>query len=427
MTAKTLFASLLLALLILQTGAQSVQGSRNIGLNDVCVIELAGNGDSWVGSRGQGVGFYNSAIGSWAYFSTSNTPQFKSDSVTSISFGAIGPDRYAIVGTTNGLVLNRAGTWDTLGPLPSPRVTGVGLLNSDTLWVTTDNGVAAFDTAGFTLIQFYNTGNSSLPYNQISTVNRGGMGCGGGYTAGTPNNGVFFTGNGIAYSKIDTSAANHKLVDNRVNTIFQDNNCTIKVVGTKGGLSVCPTGFDCASFTTSNGLPQNDITSIQQDCKGRFWLGTRDSGVVIFTPPTTFSRITTADGLPDNRITAISIIQTSCEVWVGSKSGDIAVVDSNAAVQNILSGVESALQTEVGVKVYPQPANGKVNFSFANEIESGQLSVFDLNGRTVTVVSLQDTTRATVDVSTFAAGLYYYNLIGNSQILAKGKLLVNGY
>ncbi len=426
MTAKSLFASLLLALVVLHSTAQSVQGSRNIGLNDVCVIELAGNGDSWVGSRGQGVGFYNAAIGSWAYFNTANTPQFKSDSITSISFGAIGPDRYAIVGTTNGLVINRAGVWDTLGPLPSPRVTGVSLLNSDTLWVTTDNGVAAFDTSGFTFLRFYNTGNSSLPYNQISTVNRGALSCGGGYSAGTPNNGVFFTGNGITYGKIDTSAINQKLVDNRVNTIFQDNNCTIKVVGTKGGLSVCPTGFDCANFTTSNGLPQNDITSIQQDCKGRLWLGTRDSGVVIFTPPSTFSRITTADGLPDNRITAISIVQTNCEVWVGSKSGDIAVVDSNAAVQNILSGFESALQNEVGIKVYPQPANGKVNFAFANEIESGLLSVFDLHGRTVNAVLLQNATHTAIDISALAAGLYYYTLTGNSQMLAKGKLLVNG-
>ena len=396
------------------------RGIENVGLGTITIIEMGNNGDIWVGSAAQGVGFYNGTTQQGLYFNQANTPQFKSDSVTSLTFGNIGGAQHVFIGTKNGLVYNRAGVWDTLN-VPARLVTGVSLSNQDTLWASTGNGIVSFDSAKH-LIRTYNTGNSTIPYNQTSSSQKGGKPCTG-MVIGTPSNGAYYTKDYSTFIKIDTTVPNSKLVDNRVTTIYRDNGCNRYLIGTRGGLSFCPEGVPCQNFTTANGLPQNFVTSIAVDCHGDIWVGMKDSGVVVYHTPG-FTRITTANGLSDNQITSISFPQGECKARIASADGNISVLDSNKNVVQILNAIADVTTDQLMVSIYPQPASGKVNFVLGKELANGEITLTDLSGRAVQNLSIRNATSISADVSSLPDGLYFYRISSDGQQLKTGKVQV---
>ena len=118
---KITFIAVVLLLSVYQVFSQNLRSIQTVGLGQVTIIEEALNNDVWVGSASQGVAFYSGTTQTWKYYNTGNTPQFKSDSITSISFGVIGGVQHAFIGTTNGLVYNHGGPWDTLAPRRAGR------------------------------------------------------------------------------------------------------------------------------------------------------------------------------------------------------------------------------------------------------------------------------------------------------------------
>lgn len=395
--------------------AQGVRSTQNVGYDEISIIELAQNGDAWVGSNGQGVAFYEAATQQWAYYDHNNTPSLQGDSITGIALAAIGNVQHAFIGTTAGLSYNHAGGfWDTLGPLPNNNVRGV-LYRADSLWALTPGGFTRFDSSQ-SLVQNY-----PAPFSPVTCMQKTSN-CGG-FWAGTANNGCFYTANGTTFSYIDTSATNQKLVDNRVTAIAVDNICVAKYIGTRGGFSVCPVGVPCQNFTTANGLPQNEIQTVMVDCQGRVWIGLRDSGVVIYNNPG-FTRITTADGLPDNRVTAIAFSNGCSNIWVGSRDGNITQLDSNQNVIKILSGINKVSPDYVGVFTYPQPAADVVHVVLGKQLTNAVFSVLDLNGREVLQYAVNNQSNFSIATNTLPAGLYIYRLLVNNSPAAAGKLQV---
>ncbi|MCW3127510.1 MAG: serine/threonine protein kinase [Bacteroidetes bacterium] len=397
------------------------RGIENIGIGTITIIEMGNNGDIWAGSKSQGVGFYNGTTQVWTYFNTGNSSKILSDSVTSLTFGLVNGVQHAYIGTTSGLVDIKAGVVDTI-PLPyTRRVSGVSLVNSDTLWVSSDSGVVAIDTAGQVIFAL-TTVDSSIPSDHLSTSQRGGQNCAG-IAVGTPNSGVYYTKDYVNFVTIDTSGPNFRLVDNRVNTIYKENQCNRYLVGTKGGFSMCPEGVPCQNFTTANGLPQNDVTTIGVGCNGVIWIGMRDSGVAVFNNPT-FTRITGADGLSDMHVTSISFTGGNCTAHVATGDGNIAVVDSGRHVVQVLNGVADVSANVQTVSVYPQPASNEVNFVFGQQVESGGLMLTDLSGRMVQDLSVKGATNIIANVSSLPQGLYFYRLTSDGQMVKTGKVQV---
>jgi ligand-binding sensor domain-containing protein len=398
----------------LQAQQQNVIRSvENVGINDISIIELAGNGDAWVGSFGQGIAFYKASEQKWFYYNTDSVSQLKSDTITSINLDVIGGVQKAFIGTANGAAICAAQVWDTLGPLTGNHVAGI-IYKPDSLWVLTGISLARFDSNSVI------KNNYSAPLLPVVTAQTHQSQCGG-FWAGTANNGCFFTSDGVTFSYLDTSAPHGKLVDNRINAITMDNQCLAKLVATKGGFSQCPDGGPpCQNFTTANGLPQNDISTVSAGCDGNVWLGTRDSGVVVFKAPSTFTRITTANGLPSNQITAIA--NTGCTTWVGMKDGNIAVIDSSKQVVQILSTVQNVSKDDFNVHVYPQPASGLVYMVFEKELLSGELLLTDLTGRNMVRTAINGESRVQMDLSALPVGIYVYRLYNNKQLLRTGKL-----
>lgn len=414
-----LAAILCVALSISQAQNQGVRAVENIGFGEVSVIELAGNGDIWVGSPAEGVGFYNAATQVWTYYNTSNTPELKSNKITSLSIQLIGGVEHAFIGTDNGVAFNRITTgWDTLD-LNGGSNNIVGLIyKPDSLMVFSDEGLMLYDSSAAFTTNFTSPLTSAITAAQTKAA-----GCGG-YWAGTANSGCFSTSDGTNYNYIDTSVLYQKLVDNRINVLTRDNACQARLVGTKGGFSICPTNnaIPCQNFTTSNGLPQNDITAIAQDCQGRIWLGTRDSGMVVYEN-NVFTRLTTANGLPDNRVTTVGIMPQTCEFYIGMKDGNIAVVDSTKSVVDVLSSIGKVNANDINVKIYPVPATDNLHFVFDQQLNAN-FSFTDINGREVYSTNMSNSLFVKVDVASLPQGMYFYRLSQAGQTLKAGKVSV---
>lgn len=410
---------LVAALTIFTITLHAQSGPRNIesiGLNDISIIEIAGNGDIWAGSSAQGLAFYNSASGSWAYYNTSNTPQLQSDNITAIWANTINGTQHAVVGNTSGATDFVNSTPVALTSLPQPIVRGV-VYRPDSLWILTNNQLTRYDSS----IVFANTFDAPL---QNITCSRRGIAPCGGFWAGTANNGCFYTVDGVNYTFIDTSGPNQRLVDNRVNAIAIDNQCIAKFIGTKGGFSMCPVGSPCQNFTTANGLPQNDITSVATAC-GKVWLGTRDSGVVVFSPPSTFTRVTTADGLPDNRVTAISCNMLNCQAYISTVSGSVTVADSAGSVVKQITAIGKIAADQFAVKVYPQPAGSEITFVLETATAEGQLQLTDIAGRVVDTYAIKGQQQLTIPINGLQQGMYFYQLYKGAQVVKTGKIDVS--
>lgn len=401
-----------------QVHAQSVRSTNTIGFGEISVIELAGNGDIWVGSPGEGVGFFNAANQQWEYFNSANVPEMKSDSVTSIAIQLIGGVEHAFIGTPKGVVYNNINTgWDTLALDQSKDIKGL-MYKPDTLMVFAANMVYRYDSTIIFRQNFAPPASSTITAAQT----RAG-GCGG-YWFGTAAKGCFSSSDGTNFSIIDTAVANQKLVDNRINVLTRDNACQSRLVGTKGGFSKCPTNntIPCQNFTTAQGLPQNDITAIAEDCQGRIWLGTRDSGMVVYDEEV-FTRLTTADGLPDNRITTVGMSPQDCKFYIGTKDGNISVVDSTKSVIDVLSTIGKVNADDINVRIYPVPAKDKLNFVFDQQLNAN-FHLTDINGREVFYEEMRNSLFVNPDVSTLPKGMYFYRLEGEGKTLKAGKVSV---
>lgn len=399
---KYALTPLLLILLVTHTFSQKVRSTQGIGLNEVSVIELAANGDIWAGSFGQGIAFYNAAQQQWTYFDKTNTPVLRSDTIYDLQVAVFNNQQRTLAGTADGAFFTMAGGWDSLDNLTTKKVWGV-TYKPDTIWTVGPAGLVTFDSTS-TFRQTYPS-----PFLPISCIQRRNL-CSGVWV-GTATKGLFYTDNGTNFVYIDTTPANQSLVDMRVNAITLDMNCNAKMVGTKGGFSICPNGLPCQNFTTANSnLPQNDVTDVVIDCKNRVWLATRDSGIAVFTPPANFTRITKADGLPDNRISTLSVNEMTCEVVAGSIDGNVTVIDTAKSVKEVLSGFYGLGKNDLAAQVFPQPASHSVTLSFGTDYVTGTLQVFDLLGTLLLSHTVLNRQSFTVSTSALTSGAYFISV-----------------
>jgi hypothetical protein len=73
-------------------------------------------------------------------------------------------------------------------------------------------------------------------------------------------------------------------------------------------------------------------------------------------------------------------------------------------------------------RIYPQPANDRVTFSWDTHQPTLELSIYDLNGKEA--LSQQLDNHGSVSVDQLKPGLYFYRLAGNNQTFHTGKLSV---
>jgi hypothetical protein len=76
------------------------------------------------------------------------------------------------------------------------------------------------------------------------------------------------------------------------------------------------------------------------------------------------------------------------------------------------------------VNIYPNPFHSFINIEINDnfEINNTQIILYDTFGKAVKKVAVSGKT-TTLETSSFASGLYLYEIISNNQIVQTGKLL----
>ena len=165
--------------------------------------------------------------------------------------------------------------------LSSSKITGIVKEQNGFIWVSTQNGLNRYD--GFS-VKVYNKQNSNIESNDISSI----------YL--DSNNRIWLTSNGgglSLYDKVNDQFISFKnsvnnqysIISNTINTIIEDSN-NLFWIGTEKGL--CLFDYDSNKFYNYNYDPNYNlnVTSIYEDKKGNFWIGTFAKGLLLFNPKT---------------------------------------------------------------------------------------------------------------------------------------------
>lgn len=157
--------------------------------------------------------------------------------------------------------------WHTEQGLPQNSVRSIAQTADGCLWLATEQGLARYDGAKFTIFDQKNTPAVSA---------------------------------------------------NEITTLLVDAGGTLWIGTHGGGLSRYAHG-EFSTFTAQNGLPANSILSLYFDKRGVLWIGTDGSGLYSFAS-NRFTAYTTANGLPDNSVFAVAE-DAQQNLWVGTRKG----------------------------------------------------------------------------------------------------------
>ena len=80
------------------------------------------------------------------------------------------------------------------------------------------------------------------------------------------------------------------------------------------------------TWTSEDGLPENEVRSVFQDSQDRLWFGTRNAGIGVFDG-TAWAYYTTRDGLISNGISSI-VEDASGRIWISGRGG-YSILDGN--------------------------------------------------------------------------------------------------
>jgi len=116
---------------------------------------------------------------------------------------------------------------------------------------------------------------------------------------------------------------------------------------------------------------------------------------------------------------------------IGYGTTDISVIvtDSNncegndviAITYEICAGIDKLASSEV--KIYPNPANGLVNITFPDNINSAEITVYDITGNVIRNEFVYNHNKAKLDMSNEVKGIYTVKIIMDNKVVYK-KLIV---
>ena len=401
-----------------ESSAQRVKSLEDFHSNNVSIIDITASGKAWIGTPTAGCGVDSAGI--WTTFDTTTTPM-QSNDVTSICLYPISGTVHSFMGTTRGVAyryLTSSGpVWDSLRTLPDLAVRGMVRSSRDSLWVSTGAGISLYNDTSLQHLKYYNT-NLGPDSSSISCM-QSNISSSRGFAAGTYSNGFYFTTDGNAFTHITVSSGG--LVDDHVNCIYTQTGGGTYYIGTTGGLSVY--SGSSTNYTTSNGLPSDDITTLTKDCRDRLWIGTRAAGLAIYDG-TTFHVLDTAHGLSTNRITSIAC-DPSCTCWVGTSDMGIIKIDSSLSqftTVNLPTGITN-ISTDAPIHIYPQPASSQLTFSIPTADGPMELSIMDISGREM-LNELIKSSAQSLSVNSLGNGVYIYQISAAGRTAYRGKVII---
>jgi ligand-binding sensor domain-containing protein len=207
-------------------------------------------------------------------------------------------------------------TYRTEQGLPSNSVTDFLETRGGLYWIATAGGVCRFDPSGAPAARFGCfpvSGEHGVPFPFVLAEDReGGIWCG----TRTARDGLFHLGPKDAwFRQVDLRMSYASVI-----ALLFDSHGSLWV-GSPGGLYRRDPDGSTRTYTTADGMPNDNIMALLEDREGQLWVGTRGGLIRMDTGhPSRMRAYSVQDGLPGFRIE--SLLQTSDGVlWVGTNEG----------------------------------------------------------------------------------------------------------
>ncbi|MCA0429111.1 MAG: T9SS type A sorting domain-containing protein [Bacteroidetes bacterium] len=181
-----------------------------------------------------------------------------------------------------------------------------------------------------------------------------------------------------------------------------------------GGSGTC-TGSAVQALTV-NPSPAVSISPSQSICAGVV-------GVITLTTSSAGNTFTWNPGNSNNTTIVIPnpTVTTVYSVTATHPQGCQTTVSTTITVRNCAGVNEKTIADNT--LIYPNPTNGLVHVSLLQGINNCEISIYDVTGRKVKSVRVNQT-EATIDLKDFANGLYTYKIISNTNtVIKEGKIV----
>lgn len=200
--------------------------------------------------------------------------------------------------------------WDDTNVLNHRNIRSLAKDSQDNLWVGTDQGLAQYDGATWTL---YNMGNSDIPGDRVKHIfaDRGD----------TLWLAIDYAGlaqfDGTNWTLFEDLFPGNPIV--KYNAILRDSANVMWLAHDLGLTKIA--GLDTTEYNSSNSaLPGGRILSLAVDSQNQLWLGTYNGGLVKFDGSKWEIYNTANSGLVDNKVQALCIDQDGF-IWTGTNQG----------------------------------------------------------------------------------------------------------
>ena len=234
--------------------------------NQIKDIELDDSGNLWVAFSANGVGKLEDD--SWSFYVSANSP-IVNNSVTSLESGRNGS---MIIGTENGLsYISATGQWSSYKDplLATMQINCIRTISNGTTWIgTQDQGYYLDDGSDYTQVRV-------TPFTNINAIEG-------------DSRGNVFLGTDIGLLKWDGSAM--------------------------------------TTYTTANGLPDNDVRALFYDSSDKLWIGTSVGQTVSYLDDMGFHRVSLMNSTPGTTVEDIHEDENG-DIWFATRLGGLIRYD----------------------------------------------------------------------------------------------------
>ncbi len=225
------------------------------------------------------------------------------------------------------------------------------------------------------------------------------------------------TDNGIYKNTVGANAwtaVNTGLTNMIIKSIYVSG--SILYAGTQGGGIFKSTNDGALWTSVSTGLPLFANITCFTSASGNVFAGTDNGVFATANAGATWSNINT--GLID---TSITVLNASANyLWAGTTTQGIW----RRNISQVVTGIAQYELMQQSVTISPNPASNKIKIEFAETSVENTISIYNALG-SLMFKSQSTDTELTIDVSSFAKGVYFVQIIDENKTSITKKLVVN--
>jgi ligand-binding sensor domain-containing protein len=196
-------------------------------------------------------------------------------------------------------------SWSADDGLPHNYILAVMQAREGYLWVGTRSGLARFDGARFTPVDW-----GPIQGAQIGSLCESRDGS---LWMALEGHGVLRWDEG----GVSRYGVTNGLKSNFVRALYEARDGSMWIAA-RGGLAQCRRG-ELRTFAQTNGLAGPFVEAVCEDAGGNLWVGTSE-GLNCLKDGTVIATLTTRDGLPGNSVTALCVDRKG-NLWIGTSEG----------------------------------------------------------------------------------------------------------